>query len=407
MRLVLLLVAATLTLWNGSCCLGFAPQGAALSSRRHHHHHPQSVSIIRRNAMNSDEEDSTVRARNNDARTDVRNLLTQCAVQSFMYLSETLRDPHSGKWIEEFLDTKNQLNYHGTGASYMERFGGSWEGPLLAMMEQPKDVVVVSAKRSGKGHRGWSKNNPYLEDRYVEFDIDIDPVSLATRILSVREQIAKEWETDLDVLREANEGILDSHFKLAKLERTKKDDALVSSPPSSFERTATALINEHTAFQSGGGSPFRKGNFDLLYNICTQASVHRVLRDLKDAGSDEDIPFAWLREFYSDRVADYFDGDQKFGRADDFMDDLLSAPPSFVNIPESSKRGLADPMALAEKIIATRSKVAQEWKDIVANVPQDHIDGIRPILLSKQMESWGQSNGPLGGGGGNASGGFQ
>jgi hypothetical protein len=75
------------------------------------------------------------------------------------------------------------------------------------MIERPKDVVVVSAKRSGKGHHGWSKNNPYLEDRWVEFNIDIDPVSLASRILSVREQIAKEWEADLDVLASANEKI--------------------------------------------------------------------------------------------------------------------------------------------------------------------------------------------------------
>jgi hypothetical protein len=88
----------------------------------------------------------------------------------------------------------------------------------------------------------------------------------------VREQIAKEWETDLDVLREANKRILDSCFKLAKEERTKKDGGLVSSPPSSFEQTATALINEHTSFSIGSTSPFRKVNFDLLYNLCTQAS---------------------------------------------------------------------------------------------------------------------------------------
>merc|ERR1740136_164252 len=34
-----------------------------------------------------------------DARTDVRNLLTQRSVQSFLRLCEECRDPHSAKWI--------------------------------------------------------------------------------------------------------------------------------------------------------------------------------------------------------------------------------------------------------------------------------------------------------------------
>ena len=36
-----------------------------------------------------------------DARTDIRNLLTQRSIQSFMRLLEECRDPHSAKWIQE------------------------------------------------------------------------------------------------------------------------------------------------------------------------------------------------------------------------------------------------------------------------------------------------------------------
>jgi hypothetical protein len=88
-----------------------------------------------------------------DPRINVLNLLTQRAIQSFMFLCESVRDPHSGKWIEDFLQTENQLEYHGTGARYCcttQPFGGTWDGPLLAMMEQPKDVIVVRAKRRGR-----------------------------------------------------------------------------------------------------------------------------------------------------------------------------------------------------------------------------------------------------------------
>jgi len=65
------------------------------------------------------------------------------------------------------------------------------------MMQQPNDKIIVSAKRRGRGHGGWSKNNPYLEERWVEFNIDIHPASIVHRLLPVREQLAKEFERDL------------------------------------------------------------------------------------------------------------------------------------------------------------------------------------------------------------------
>ena len=124
-----------------------------------------------------------------DSRINVLNLLTQRSVQSFLYLCESVRDPHSGKWIQDFLDCPNQLEYHGTGANYVSEMppppssststtsttsstenkpryvgDGTWDGPLLAMVEQPKDVVIVSAKRRGAGHGGWSKDNVSLID---------------------------------------------------------------------------------------------------------------------------------------------------------------------------------------------------------------------------------------------------
>lgn len=369
------------------CCNGFMTQPRASDV---HDIASRSVTL---GAM-ADKDDNALSQARNDARTDVRNLLTQRAIQSFIFLCTSMRDPHSGKWIEDFLDTGNQLEFHGTGAAYIEHFGGTWDGPLLAMMERPKDVVVVSAKRSGKGHRGWSKNNPYLEDRYVEFNIDIDPVSLTSRILSVREQIANEWVADLDALAAANEGILESYFKLAKEERSKKDNELMKTPKNAFERTAVNILGNNIHFQSGAASPFRQGNFDLLYNLCTQASIHRTLREFREEGGDKEIPFAWLRDFYSDRVTEYFDGNQQYGRADDFIEELLLSSPSVIYT-DDGKAGLADPMGLAEEIIQKRREIVVEWKELMANVPQDHADGIRRILLNKQMESWGSGT-PLG-----------
>ena len=131
-----------------------------------------SSSLFASNSKNS--EDDIVGS--NRVRCDVQNLLTQRAIQSFMYLSDSLRDPHSVRWIENFLNTTGSLEYHGVGAGYLERFGGTWEAPLEAMMQAEKGVVIVAAKRRGRGHGGWSKDNPFLEERFVEFEIDIDPV---------------------------------------------------------------------------------------------------------------------------------------------------------------------------------------------------------------------------------------
>ena len=200
-----------------------------------------------------------------------------------------------------------------------------------------------------------------MEDRYVEFNIDIDPVSLTSRILSVREQIAREWLVDLDILGRANRQIIESYTELAKREREKTDDELQASPPVAFERTAVIALNALTEYTAHASSPFRKGDFDLLCNLCTQASVHRLLRQLKGGGKTCELSFNFLRSFYVDRVAEYFDGDQKYGRADDFLEELLLTSPS-ISKGSDGIAGLADPMGLAEKIIEIRTEVVEEWK---------------------------------------------
>jgi len=84
-----------------------------------------------------------IMARNN-ARTCVKSFLTQRAIQSFMFLLEECRDPHSGKWVEDFLGLSNLLEYHGTGAFDIDRFP-IWEMVLLEMMEMPKGMSTCKS----------------------------------------------------------------------------------------------------------------------------------------------------------------------------------------------------------------------------------------------------------------------
>jgi hypothetical protein len=140
----------------------------------------------------------------NTMRTDLRMFLTQRALQSFIFLSVSCRDPHTVKWLEvrasnievqkcgernrtarlrRIVQTNHssylycchcsypQDNYrfgnleefHGTGGLNLTEFT-SWDSILVDMLDRPADVVVVSARRRGRGHGGWSKNNPYMED---------------------------------------------------------------------------------------------------------------------------------------------------------------------------------------------------------------------------------------------------
>lgn len=99
----------------------------------------------------------------NSLRTDIRIFLTQRAIQSFITLLISCRDPHTVKWLENTYGFENLENYHGTGAFNLTKYN-SWNTILKDMLHRPADVVVVSARRRGRGHGGWSKDNPFLED---------------------------------------------------------------------------------------------------------------------------------------------------------------------------------------------------------------------------------------------------
>jgi hypothetical protein len=129
-------VAALLLLLGGSnhlICFGFTlfnPSNPSFLSTR-----IRSSSSLSAGSYGDKDRDA-IMARNN-ARTCVKSFLTQRAIQSFMFLLEECRDPHSGKWIQEFLGLQNLLEYHGTGAFDIDRFP-QWEAVLLDMMEKPK-----------------------------------------------------------------------------------------------------------------------------------------------------------------------------------------------------------------------------------------------------------------------------
>ena len=252
-----------------------------------------------------------------------------------------------------------------------------------------------------------------FEQRFVDFEIDIDPPSLVQRIVSVRDQIANEWVSDLETLVLANEMILDSYHKFQSTKRLKEADENIKSddgdawsdnitdvtsltaPYSSpydksflaYDRSAMLILGNNIIQDGRASSSFRKGNFDLLGLLATQESIHRVLRKYSDEASTSGelkVSFEWLKQFYVARVPTHFDGNQEYGRADDFLEELLIAAPS-MKITDGKLLGFIDPMRMAEDIIATRSQVAHDWRDLILNVPaKDHAE-LRSMCLSIRM----------------------
>lgn len=323
---------------------------------------------------------------NNLKRTCIKQFLTQRSFQSFMFLLTDLRDPHTSDWIERFLDTPSLLDYHGTGAFNMTKFE-NWDTYFIEMIQMPMERIIVQARRSQtRGRRlfnSGSRNNPYLQqDHLVEIPIDINPSSLASRIMAVREQISREFCIDLDLIRIANDQILPSYEENMKIGRRSEDERL-------YERTAMISLTNNMAMQDFISSPIRKGSFDLLQLLSLHESIHRVLRWYKDAGSGKEVSFVWLRDYYFDNVAEYFDGCQRYGRADDFIEGLLQAVPTIRTTGVNVKNKLVDPLSIASDILDMRSQVLMEWMHIVEHTTQDHM-GLRKNILTQQAKEWTQ-----------------
>lgn len=122
---------------------------------------PFLVAAARRGKDDDDDDDRQHRdaLALNRAKTDIRNFLTQRAIQSFMFLLTSCRDQPTVHWLEQKYNVRNLDTFHGTGAFNLTKYP-EWDDILKDLLFTPPDVIVVSTKAKRRG----SKNNPYLED---------------------------------------------------------------------------------------------------------------------------------------------------------------------------------------------------------------------------------------------------
>jgi hypothetical protein len=310
---------------------------------------------------------------------DFPTFLNQAAIQSLVFLVTSLRDRHTAIWLEDFTQpiirsrTKDRasdevlsnmatalssamhetaaerplelLTYHGLGAINATRFP-TWNSFFEQLLQEETVSYRVESTRS----------------HVPSYDIEINPASLCRRLLSVREQIAREFATDLDAIIEMSE-TMTNRYSDGKLEK-----------PNLF-------FLDSSVHEDYSPSPLRKGNFDLLLTLTTQEAVHRIL-NLECPGSCK-ATVAFLYDFYLHRIETHFTGSNWYGRAEDFLEQLLQTPPSSIQI-QDDVVSLIDPMHLAELILTQREHVAEEWLELALDVGQSHTE-IRRLELNRLL----------------------
>ncbi|KAG7374173.1 hypothetical protein IV203_013268 [Nitzschia inconspicua] len=477
-------------------------------------------------------DDFTTPWERNKARTDIRYLLTQRSIQSFVYLLNQCREEHTVQFLERTLDFTNIDKYHGTGAFNQTLFP-RWDSIFLDYVDRPEETIVITVKQrqrrrsslsgrntylenmqppsakqqatdkatnppktqkptnrpprgiagsyldslnahlpaakpsessplntqnnrnnSGSSSRitpkgitgnyleslssssdgqGTSNDsssqrdfatpsdalsqNPFVEEKTIEYELDVDPSAVVRRILAVREQISQEWIQDLDMLMQLNDEILETYEEYkdqqqaAAMEDDDEEDeeSLGSVGHGNNEDQLDVLVKKLVAQnsrekapvfdinvwytwsqslfnQDRDSSPFRKKNFDLLLLLSTQESVHRVLKSYKNDDNVRPETYEWLLDFYKDTVRDYFDGHQSFGSAEKFLEKMLRSPPTMIETDTKVLGVLAwvNPAQIAEDIVRERSEVALAWMQVAKSAQDEHTD-LRRLLFTNSF----------------------
>jgi hypothetical protein len=256
------------------------------------------------------------------------------------------------------------------------------------LLDQPDTVLKVSTPKD-VGTRVYS-----------EFDIDIEPARLCARILSVREQIAREMTGDLKAIANMGQMIFSSYLQNSIERKNTKPKTGTNnngeSSPYGFDRPSTMYINFDPQDDNElAPSPLRKGNFDLLYNLITQTAIMQLLQCDEGVVVGEDVVQnkanqLFLSKFYLERQITHFIGSQWYGKGDDFIEELILYTPIIMprNVEDSDRSSgimpplVVEPMRIAEQILLRRDKLALEWKDIMEKQPSEHTE-IRKLQLNR------------------------
>ena len=388
---------------------------------------------------------------------DFYMFLTQRSIQSFMFLTHQLRDPETCYWVEDFSQpnlvpqsssndpkkdfslsdsiplgdianswndgtgkgssstdndkdrpetdmdkrTCHLLRYHGLAAMDTALFP-TWESYFETLLEEPTDTWVIAS------------DIPHIPD----YTWEIDPNSLCSRILSVREQLSKEFAKDLQAVSDMGGQTFDWYWE--KLRRSRDNEANDKGNNSDSDsdsdssensyNTQTPLITDPSSLRGSRDnllfleinvddprldhkpSPLRRGNFDLLVLLATEEAIHRVLNRWEskrvegDDYDDERASHSFLEEFYQERQHFFHGPLPNYGKADDLLEELL-----LLDSTDCNDDALVNPTKIAELVLREREVVALDWMEIAREAPMHHMR-IQKLRLDKMMTAAAAKN---------------
>lgn len=288
--------------------------------------------------------------------SSLSTFVTQRAVQSQMYYLALNRDRFTAIYLSGFCrDSPLPFDYHGVdglGTATSRDF-------VCALLDDDERQVVV---KKPINHRGGVNSrtgepidrsrNPYLETKYIEYTIDLQPPVLAERVMDTRAQIAAELRVDLgrfklndaDLARRRTKGLYDDDGECEGAAEARQ--ALKHSPPA-FDDSAEP---------SGRSSPLRAATYDLVRQLATAHAVEALLK----RPPTPETPM--LRQLW-DEFKPKMTGSRTWLRGvndalspqDDLVLRLAAMPPAFQG------DQLLDPSALADAVVAERAKIAARW----------------------------------------------
>jgi hypothetical protein len=341
----------------------------------------------------------------------------------------SVREQIAGEWTHD-LETIRIANEQILESYYSKLAENRQREEECKLSPSVDDKCQTEERDTAHDNDLFAQISKVLEEEVEEEDID-DEEEEDVELTNV-EAVAKDV-SDLAKKEIEDSNVVTGDQGLSPLEQeaARSSEGLAASSSSSSAATTPANMNKNAVYDRGiastmlantmgsgefASSPHRRGNFDLLILLATQESIHRILRQYQDAGAERRVSFFWLRQFYTSRVRDYFDNDQPYGRADDFLQvsslltstsglthtltkndpasfkALMTTPP-YMKMDEKSNKSidLVDPLRIAEDIITMRSTVATEWREISFQIPEEHLS-VRRELLVQQMQNSNPAN---------------
>ncbi|CAN0296569.1 unnamed protein product [Pylaiella littoralis] len=256
---------------------------------------------------------------------------------------------------------------------YIKEQGGvediGWHAFLAGMMRAPPEDIIV--RKVVKSPRGGSGNNPFLADRKpVEYTETVEPMSIARRLMEIREQVAEQLSADLTQMTAENDSLEEDYQYESELGPDKASALRLSSMQPMMEVDPSS---------GTANPPRRRSTYKDALDLVTAASMNRVKAQLRIRG--DRVTLDWLDRF-SDRELDH--------RGNELLQSLFAGPMVLVKDPLRDRPKVVEPLKVAQEIMQVREVVAGELIAVLRRVPADH----QAMTVSLLNEKWDSSGDP-------------